>query len=190
MVYRSASGETATLDFREKAPGRAHLNMYLDSKGNAITDKSLYGHLAAGVPGSVDGMVKAHTRFGKLSWAEVVQPALDLARNGFTITDKQVSEFKSLQEDIKKYNPGKAYFIKDKWSSGDVWTQGDLANTLQLIRDKGREGFYGGVVADQIVAEMASGGGLISKEDLKNYQAQWREPLVGNYKESLVSIKK
>lgn len=183
MVYRSASGEAATLDFREKAPGMAHRNMYLDSKGNAITDKSLYGHLAAGVPGSVDGMVKAHARFGKLSWAEVVQPALDLARNGFPITDKQVSEFKSLQEDIKKYNPGKAYFIKDKWSSGDVWAQADLANTLQLIRDNGREGFYGGVVADQIVAEMASGGGLISKDDLKNYEAQWREPLVGNYKE-------
>ncbi len=182
MVYRSASGELATLDFREKAPGKASRDMYLDSAGNAITDKSLYGHLAAGVPGSVDGMVKAHSKFGKLSWAQVVQPALDLARNGFALTEKQVDEFNYSQAKIKKYNPGKSYFIKDKWVSDDMWVQEDLANTLQLIRDNGREGFYGGQVADQIVTEMKSGGGLISKEDLKNYQAAWRQPLVGNYK--------
>ncbi len=182
MVYRSARGELATLDFREKAPGKASRDMYLDSAGNAITDKSLYGHLAAGVPGSVDGMVKAHSKFGKLSWAEVVQPALDLARKGFAITDNQVAEFNYSQAGFKKYNPGKSYFIKDKWVSGDVWVQEDLANTLHLIRDNGREGFYGGEVADQIVAEMQSGGGLIPMEDLKNYQAAWREPLVGNYK--------
>jgi gamma-glutamyltranspeptidase / glutathione hydrolase len=183
MVYRSASGELATLDFREKAPLLASRNMYLDSAGNAIIDKSLYGHLAAGVPGSVDGMVKAHAKFGKLSWKEVVQPALDLARNGFPITDSQVEEFTELQVEIKKYNPGKSYFLKDKWSKGDFWVQEDLAKTLELIRDKGREGFYSGQVADYIEAEMKSGAGLISKEDLKNYQSQWREPLVGNYKE-------
>jgi gamma-glutamyltranspeptidase/glutathione hydrolase len=183
MVYRSASGELATLDFREKAPLLASRNMYLDSAGNAIIDKSLYGHLAAGVPGSVDGMVKAHAKFGKLSWKEVVQPALDLARNGFPITDSQVEEFTELQAEIKKYNPGKSYFLKDKWSKGDFWVQEDLAKTLELIRDKGREGFYAGQVADYIEAEMKSGAGLISKEDLKNYQSQWREPLVGNYKE-------
>ncbi len=183
MVYRSTSGELAALDFREKAPGKASRDMYLDPAGNAITEKSLFGHLAAGVPGSVDGMVKAHARFGKLSWTEVVQPALDLARNGFPITDQQAAEFNDIQGDIKKYNPGKAYFIKEKFSSGDTWVQADLANTLQLIRDNGREGFYGGQVADQIEAEMAAGGGIISKEDLKNYQSQWREPLVGNYKE-------
>jgi len=182
-VYRSASGELATLDFREKAPLLASRDMYLDSAGNAIIDKSLYGHLAAGVPGSVDGMVKAHEKFGKLSWKEVVQPALDLARNGFPITDSQVEEFRELQAEIKKYNPGKAYFIKEKWSKGDFWVQEDLAKTLELIRDKGREGFYGGQVADYIEAEMKSGAGLISKEDLKNYQSQWREPLVGNYKD-------
>ncbi len=182
MVYRSAAGKLATLDFREKAPGNASRDMYLDSAGNAITEKSIFGHLAAGVPGSVDGMVKAHARFGKLSWAEVVQPALDLAKNGFPITENQAEEFAEMQEQLKKYNPGKAYFIKDKWAKGDSWIQNDLAKTLELIRDKGREGFYAGQVADQIVAEMLAGGGLISKEDLKNYQAQWRQPLVGNYK--------
>jgi len=182
MVYRSAAGKLATLDFREKAPGNASRDMYLDSAGNAITEKSIFGHLAAGVPGSVDGMVKAHARFGKLSWAEVVQPALDLAKNGFPITESQAKEFAEMQEQLKKYNPGKAYFIKGKWAKGDSWIQNDLAKTLELIRDKGREGFYAGQVADQIVAEMLAGGGLISKEDLKNYQAQWRQPIVGNYK--------
>jgi gamma-glutamyltranspeptidase/glutathione hydrolase len=183
MVYRSASGELAALDFREKAPLLASRDMYLDSAGNVITDKSLYGHLAAGVPGSVDGMVKAHEKFGKLSWKEVVQPALDLARNGFPITNSQVEEFTELQAEIKKYNPGKSYFIKEKWSKGDFWVQEDLAKTLELIRDRGREGFYAGQVADYIEAEMKGGTGLIRKEDLKMYQSQWREPIIGNYKD-------
>lgn len=183
LVYRSAKGEISTLDFREKAPGNASRDMYLDAAGNAITEKSIYGHLAAGVPGSVDGMVKAHAKYGKLSWAEVVQPALNLAQNGFSITESQAQEFVAMQKSIKKYNPGKSYFIKDKWTKGELWVQKDLAKTLQLIRDNGRDGFYAGEVADLIVAEMQKGGGLISKEDLKNYQAQWRDPLVGNYKD-------
>lgn len=182
LVYRSAKGELATLDFREKAPLKASRDMYLDAAGNAITEKSIYGHLAAGVPGSVDGMVKAHAKYGKLSWAEVVQPALDLAQNGFSITESQAKEFANLQKSLKKYNPGKSYFIKDTWTKGELWVQKDLAKTFQLIRDKGRDGFYDGEVADLIVAEMQRGGGLISKEDLKNYQAQWRNPLIGNYK--------
>ena len=183
MVYRSASGELATLDFREKAPGKASRDMYLDPLGNVIQDKSLFGHLASGVPGSVDGMVKAHEKFGKLSWKELVQPALELAKNGFPVTEKQAKEFTQVQEEFKKYNPGKSYFIKDKWTKGDIWIQEDLAKTLELIRDRGREGFYAGAVAEQIEAEMLAGGGLISKDDLKNYQSSWREPLVGNYKD-------
>jgi len=183
MVYRSADGATAALDFREKAPGKAFRDMYLDAEGNPITDKSLYGHLAAGVPGSVDGMVQAHAKYGKLSWAELVQPALDLARRGFPVTESQARDFADEQTSFKKYNPGKSYYIKDKWIAGELWAQEDLANTLELIRDNGREGFYGGKVADHIVAEMQSGGGLISKEDLKNYHAVWREPIVGNYRD-------
>ncbi len=183
LVYRSAGGEVATLDFREKAPGKASRNMYLDAAGNAIPEKSLFGHLAAGVPGSVDGMVKAHEKFGKLRWADLVQPAIDLARNGFPVTEKQAEELNEMQEPFRKFNPDKTYFIKSKFTGGDTWVQEDLAKTLELIRDKGREGFYSGEVADLIVAEMAAGGGLISKEDLKNYQAQWREPLIGKYKD-------
>ena len=183
MVYRSAQGDIAALDFREKAPGMASRDMYLDSVGNPITAKSLYGHLAAGVPGSVDGMVQAHAKYGELTWAEVVQPALNLAKNGFPVTDSQAKDFAGEQMDFKKYNPGKLYYIKDNWQQGELWVQQDLANTLELIRDYGREGFYSGRVADQIVAEMQSGGGLISKEDLKNYHAVWRDPIVGNYRD-------
>ena len=183
MVYRSAQGDIAALDFREKAPGMASRDMYLDSVGNPITAKSLYGHLAAGVPGSVDGMAQAHAKYGELTWAEVVQPALNLAKNGFPVTDSQAKDFAGEQMDFKKYNPGKLYYIKDNWQQGELWVQQDLANTLELIRDNGREGFYSGRVADQIVAEMQSGGGLISKEDLKNYHAVWRDPIVGNYRD-------
>lgn len=186
MVYRSAEGDVAALDFREKAPGKAFRDMYLDSAGNPITAKSLYGHLAAGVPGSVDGMVQAHAKYGKLSWTEVVQPALDLARKGFPLTENQAEEFAGQQASFKKYNPGKSYYIKDKWTAGELWIQEDLANTLELIRDNGREGFYEGVVADHIVAEMESGGGLISKEDLRNYHAVWREPIIGSYRDHKV----
>lgn len=182
MVYRSANGDVASIDFREKAPSLASRDMYLDSAGNPIMAKSVYGHLAAGVPGSVDGMVQAHARFGRLSWAEVVQPAVDLARRGFPVTEKQVGDFIDEQKDFKKYNPGKTYYIKDKWNAGELWVQEDLANTLLQIRDKGRAGFYDGEVADMIVAEMQAGGGLISKDDLKSYKAVWREPVVGNYK--------
>ncbi|HEY0895082.1 MAG TPA: gamma-glutamyltransferase, partial [Sphingobacteriaceae bacterium] len=184
LVYRSAEGETAALDFREKAPGKASRDMYLDAEGNAVVDKSLYGHLAAGVPGSVDGMVKAHAKFGRLKWEEVVQPAVDLAKNGFKLTEMQASELNGHQEDFKKFNPGKSYFQnKEEFKTGDLVIQEDLAKTFELIRDHGRAGFYAGPVAAQIQAEMEKGGGLISMEDLKNYQAVWREPVTGQYKE-------
>jgi len=183
MVYRSADGDVTALDFREKAPGKAFRDMFLDAAGNPISDKSVYGHLAAGVPGSVDGMVQAHAKYGKLLWAEVVQPALDLARQGFPVTERQANDFADEQTSFKKYNPGKSYYIKDKWTAGELWAQEDLANTLELIRDNGREGFYGGAVADHIVAEMQSGGGLINKEDLQSYHAVWREPITGNYRD-------
>ena len=183
MVYRSASGQISTLDYREKAPASSLRDMYLDSTGNAIADKSLFGHLAAGVPGSVDGMVKAHQKYGKLSWAEVVQPSINLARNGFAITARQANELNQNAAAFAKFNPGKDYFLKSKWLADYPLVQEDLAKTLELIRDKGREGFYAGSVADLIVAEMQSGAGLITRKDLADYQSVWREAITGNYKE-------
>lgn len=183
MVYRAASGESSTLDFREKAPAAATTNMYLDSAGNVIEDMSLATHQASGVPGSVDGMAEAHKKYGKLKWEQLIQPAIDLARNGFKVTKKMAASLNAVQAEIKRLNPGKAYFIKDKpWAEGDVLVQEDLAKTLEAIRDKGRAGFYDGPVADSIVAEMNSGKGLISKADLAAYHSVWRRAIVGTYK--------
>jgi gamma-glutamyltranspeptidase/glutathione hydrolase len=183
MVYRSAGGETSTLDFREKAPASASQNMYLDSAGNVIPDMSLYTHQASGVPGSVDGMVEAHRKFGRLKWADLVQPAIDLAHNGFTISRRLASALNYDSKQFKKLNPGKNYLLKEEgWREGDLLVQEDLAKTLTLIRDKGRDGFYAGIVADQLVAEMKNGNGIMTKSDLENYHSVWRKPLTGDYK--------
>lgn len=183
MVYRSGKGKTNTLDFREKAPAAASSNMYLDSAGNVIPDMSLATHQASGVPGSVDGMVEAHKKYGKLKWEELVQPAIDLAHNGFSITKKLASSLNWGSAQFKKLNPGKTYLLKDSvWKEGDQLKQEDLAKTLELIRDKGRDGFYAGKVADEIVEEMKNGKGLMAKADLENYHSVWRKAITGNYK--------
>ncbi|WP_394339814.1 gamma-glutamyltransferase [Mucilaginibacter kameinonensis] len=184
MVYRAGDGKTSTLDFREKGPAAANANMYLDSAGNVIPDMSLYTHKASGVPGSVDGMVEAHRKYGKLKWADLVQPAINLARNGFKITKHLAKDLNSAAEQFKKLNPGKNYLVKDgEWKEGDLLLQEDLAKTFEQIRDKGRDGFYDGPVADLLVAEMKQGNGLITKADLKNYHSVWRNALIGQYKE-------
>jgi len=184
MVYRSAKGETAALDFREAAPLDATKDMYLDMYGQPIADLSLQGRLASGVPGSVDGMVKAHQRYGKLGWKELLQPAIDLARDGFSISPTQASELNSKATAFLEYNPeGVSFTSKASWKAGDILIQHDLAKTLELIRDKGRAGFYDGEVAEKIVAEMKRGNGIISLEDLKNYEAKWRTPVSGSYRD-------
>jgi gamma-glutamyltranspeptidase/glutathione hydrolase len=184
MVYRSGKGETNTLDYREKAPAAANANMYLDAAGNVIADKSLHTHQASGVPGSVDGLVEAHRKYGRLKWAELVQPAIDLAKNGFVLTEKLAVNLNNMQENFCKLNPGKSYYLKEGgWKAGDKMMQEDLGATLELIRDKGRDGFYDGKVADELVAEMKSGNGLITKTDLKNYHSVWRKAITGNYKD-------
>jgi gamma-glutamyltranspeptidase/glutathione hydrolase len=183
MVYRAADGQSNTLDFREKAPSAATTNMYLDAAGNPVHDMSLYTHKASGIPGSVAGMVEAHNKYGKLKWADLVQPAVDLAGGGFKITKALAADLNRNQDKFKKLNPGKSYFIKDQpWKEGDVLVQTDLAKTLELIRDKGRDVFYDGPVAEQMIAEMKNGDGIFTKADLQNYRAVWRKPIIGNYK--------
>jgi len=183
MVYRSAAGESNTLDFREKAAAAASRDMYLDSAGNPITSKSLNGSLAAGVPGTVAGMVEAHQKYGKLNWTELVEPAIALAEHGFALSEKQAAELNGLHARFTKLNPkGTALLNEKRWVAGDQLIQQELASTLTQIRDKGRSGFYEGTVADSIVAEMQRDGGLITKEDLKNYKAIWRKAITGQYK--------
>ncbi len=183
LVYRDSKGKTESLDYREKAPLKASEDMYWDKNGNAITDLSLYGQFAAGVPGTVDGMVKAHEKYGKLNWKELVQPAINLAQKGFKITKQQASELTNKHNDFVKYNSKtNALTSKSSWKEGDLLVQKDLANTLKLIQQKGRAGFYEGKTADLIVKEMKRGNGIISHEDLKQYQSVWRTPVSGNYK--------
>lgn len=184
MVVRLADGTAAALDFREKAPGLATTNMYLDVDGNVIPELSTQGHLASGVPGSVDGMVEAHKKYGSLPWKELVQPAIDLALNGFTLTEREAAWFNEMKEDLLKYNTVKPEFLlKDNWKAGDSIKWTELGHTLERIRDEGRAGFYEGQTAQDIVAEMTRGKGLITLEDLKNYASAWRDPIVANYKE-------
>jgi len=183
MVYRSSEGEIATLDYREKAPSAATKDMYLDEKGEPIQNKSIYGALAAGVPGSVDGMTKAFDRYSKLQdWAALVQPAINLARNGYPASENEAQNLNSHQEKFNQYNHHKTAFQKSIWNPGDLILQPELSQTLELIRDQGRKGFYEGKVADLIVAEMQKSGGIITKEDLSNYQSVWREPLTTDYR--------
>ncbi|MGO1597723.1 MAG: gamma-glutamyltransferase [Sphingobacterium sp.] len=183
LVYRSQDGQTTALDFREKAPGKAHRDMYLDPQGNPIKDLSLYGHLASGVPGSVAGMDQAHQRYGTLSWKELLEPAIQLASEGFAITERQAEEFNRYQERFKKFNPNGAAIIRDQaWNAGDRFTQPELAETLKRIAEEGRDGFYKGETAELIASEMERGGGIINLDDLEAYDASWREPIIGNYK--------
>lgn len=183
LVYRDAKGNTDALDFREKAPLNAKEDMYWDKDGNAITDLSLYGQLAAGVPGTVDGMVKAHEKYGKLSWKELVTPAINLAQKGFKITKQQASELTNKHNDFVRLNAKtNALTSKVNWVEGDLLIQADLAKTLKLIQQKGRKGFYEGKTADLIVKEMNSGNGIISKKDLADYHSVWRTPVSGLYK--------
>ncbi len=189
MVYRDRSGKSYSLDYREKAPGRATQNMYLDSAGNVRPNLSILGHLASGVPGTVDGMVEAHKRFGKLPWAQVLQPAVDLAANGFALTERDATGLNRIKADLLKINPGKTYFLRSTtpgdtltWHKGDRLIQSDLAKTLQRIQAQGRADFYEGETARLLAEEMKRGGGLITEADLKNYHATWRDPIQATYK--------
>lgn len=182
MVVRLKDGTTATLDFREKAPAAATTDMYLDQEGNIIENLSLAGHLASGVPGSVDGMVEAHAKYGSLPWRDLVQPAIDLALNGIPVSEREATSLNELQKDLEKYNTVRPEWLIRPWQKGDTIRWVDMGHTLERIRDNGRAGFYEGKTAEDIVAEMQRGKGLITLEDLKNYTSAWREPVVASYK--------
>jgi gamma-glutamyltranspeptidase / glutathione hydrolase len=183
MVFRQADGSVETLDYREKAPSVAHRDLFLDEQKNVVDTLSARTHLASGVPGSVAGLWESHQKHGQLEWKELVQPAIDLALNGFTLTEKEALGLTFIQEELKIRNTILPEFlIKDEWKSGDTIYMKDLGATLTRIRDNGRAGFYEGKTADHIVAEMKRGNGLITHEDLKNYTPVWRAPLIGSYK--------
>ena len=183
MVIREAGGATACLDYREKAPLAATRDMYLDEADSVVEGLSRLGHLASGVPGSVDGMFRAHERYGFLPMTQLVQPAIDLAADGFTLTTKEAENLSNNREVLLEHNTVAPDFLLKEagWQRGDTIAMRDLAQTLTLIRDQGRDGFYSGETAERIVAEMKRGGGIITREDLQAYEAQFREPVVMQY---------
>ncbi len=182
-VTRQNDGTTACLDFREVAPLRAHEKMYQDANGNVIPNKSQLGHFAVAVPGSVAGIWKLHQEYGTKDWGLLVQPAIDVAFDGFTITEDEAATLNEKQGDFIAANHYRPWVINDDgWKAGDLVIQKQLAATLSFIRDSGKDGFYSGIVADQIAKEMQRGGGLISEQDLESYEAKWRTPVTGYYK--------
>jgi len=182
MLVRFSDGFTDALDYREKAPVAATSEMYLGETGEPIASKSLRGHLASGVPGTVAGLAEAHHKYGKLPWHELVQPAFELASKGFALTEREASGLNSIQEDLRTYNTVLPEHLMGNWKSGDTIKHQDLSYTLERIRDTGRDGFYAGKIAALLIEEMKRGGGIITMEDLSNYTAVWRKPLETNYR--------
>jgi gamma-glutamyltranspeptidase / glutathione hydrolase len=173
-VARLADGKLLAIDYREKAPGAAHRDMYLDQDGTPRTDKSQQGHLASGVPGSVAGIFAA-LPYAKLSFDQLIDPAIELAEKGYAITLREANGLNDLQDELKAFNTMPTALMKERgWKEGDTLVQKDLAATLRRLKISGHAGFYEGETARLIVEEMKRGGGLITLEDLKKYKAVFR----------------
>ena len=174
-------GKAHFLDYRETAPVGAYRDMFLDAAGNVTENASLIGHRAAAVPGTVAGFWEAHQRFGSLPWRDLVMPAAELAEKGFVAPEILVEHVQSLHDWFGRETNFFDYFGKMK--SGETFRQPELAATLRRIAEQGPEDFYSGITADLIVAQMHRGDGLISKADLSQYTAVWREPLRANWRD-------
>lgn len=184
-IIHLANGENIALDFREVAPLKASKDMYLDKNGNVIKDASTIGYLAAGVPGSVKGMSAMLDKYGTKKLSELLQPSIDLAENGFVVTDRQAETFVEAKKEFEKFASSKKYFLKkdgSTYTGGEILVQKDLANTLRLIQKEGESAFYKGKIADMIESDMQKNGGIITKQDLANYKVVWRKPVSGTYR--------
>jgi len=177
-------GKPYFLDYREVAPKAATRNMYLDDKGEVIENLSLVGVRAAGVPGTVMGLWEAHQKFGKLPWSELLTPAIGYAKNGFKVAEKQYQYRNDAQGMFKTATNFNDYFGNMK--VGELFKQPEMAQTLERIADKGVSEFYQGKTADLLVAQMQADKGLITKEDLKDYKAVWREPMAVSWRGNVV----
>ena len=188
LVFMDANGRATTIDFREKAPLAATVDMFLDEAGNLVEDAPHNSLKAVGVPGTVAGLYLAHQKYGKLPWAELVQPAVDLAEKGFPFTWGLYHDARWIgeQDDFATPDFLRKYFrnVQGKLiEPGETWQQPALGATLKLIRDKGRDGFYKGAVAEEIAAYMKANGGIITVEDLEKYEAVERAPVKGTFHE-------
>ena len=184
IVFLNSDNESKTIDFREKAPINSTKEMFLDESGNLIRGINHNSVLSIGVPGTVAGLFFAHKKYGKLSWKKLIQPAIDIANNGFIMTKGLYNSAKNV---ISKKQ---TFFLKNYFNNdqdeivkpGEVWYQKKLAKTLEAIRDSGKDGFYDGWVAKKIISFMEQNDGLISHEDLKKYSAIERNPVIGDYR--------
>lgn len=182
MVAHTSSGKNIALDYRECAPLKATKDMYLDSAKNAVTILSMEGRLASGVPGTVAGLF-ATLKYAKLPFATLIAEAISLAEKGFALTKAQAEDFNNSRAVFLRNNKNNVAFLKDTpWKTGDILIQTDLANTLKRIREKGVKGFYEGETAKLITAEMSSGNGIITENDLKNYKVRERVAMQFPYK--------
>ena len=182
MVARLKDGKLVAIDYREKAPGNAHRDMYLNPAGEPQLELSQNGHLSSGVPGTVAGLFES-SKYATLSFDKLIQPAIDLAEKGFTISEREAKSFNGLKDEFLKYSTQTPAFVKEGlWKGGDTLFQKDLAETLKRIKTNGAKGFYEGETARLIVEEMKRGKGIITLDDLKNYNAASREPHVFDYK--------
>ncbi len=183
LVYRPASGEPITYDFREMAPAKATETMWLEN-GEYSYERHHLSHLSVGVPGTVAGMHLAWSEHGSLPWERIVEPAVRLAREGFVVSDGLARSLNRTMERMGKYPATKAQFTKngEPYEAGDILKQEDLAESLVRIAEKGPAGFYEGKTAKLIAEEMARNGGLITEDDLKAYRAKKRAPIRGTYR--------
>ena len=185
LVYRNVKGKFFALDYREKAPLASTKDMYLDASGNVIPEKSMVGIFSVGVPGTVAGMEEMHRKFGLLPWKDLIQPAIDIARNGHALTSREARGLNANKLDFIKENKGNSYLINPNnidWKKDDQLIQMDLANTLERILRYKSKGFYQGKTAELIIGEMNRLNGIITQKDLNGYKPVWRKPIVQSYK--------
>ena len=182
IVYRTQSGEIGSFDFREKAPLQATKDMYLDTEGAFIKEKSKVGGLAVGVPGTIAGIFAVHQKLGTLPIEEILKPVIDLAQRGYVVTEKQAKRLKKYKATFEEVNKETSLYTRD-YKEGDTIKNIALANTLTRISQQGRKEFYEGETARKIVDYINSKDGIISMEDLESYEAEWREPIVFDYKD-------
>ncbi len=186
LVYKTVDGEYGSLDYREKSPLLSSKDMYLDSAGNVIPEKSTLGGLAVGVPGTVAGLYEVYEKFGSLPWEDLVQPSIDLAKKGFKVTKKQKQSLDSKKNDFISVN-GKNTFYGKNYKEGDMVINLTYAKTLELIQKKGKAGFYEGINADRLINKIKQTGGIMTNDDLLKYSPVWRKPIQFKYKELLIT---
>lgn len=184
MVYHTKNNINGSLDFREKAPLFSSRDMYLDSLGNPLMEESRIGALSVGVPGSVAGMAAIYEKFGSLEWEELIAPSIEQAEIGFALTKREAEVFNRYAIELLKYNGSDFYLVKEgTWKKGDLVKAPQLAKTLKLISENGKDGFYKGEVAEAFIKTMKENNGIINLQDLLDYDVKWRDPIKFDFKE-------